>query len=189
MLYIIGGAARSGKTKIARRILDEHNIPIFCLDYFVSAMDRGAPELGIGAEDYVISKSEALWPRIEPLLRNIVEVEPHYLLEGDSIWPQGVAKLRDEYHPQIRTAYLGFADINPQQKLAEIRQFSGGINDKWIQSQTDDYILDLCTEMIEWSQFLRVECKRVGLCYFEVSKNFTEVLEQAYKWLYKPPQI
>jgi len=143
MLYIIGGAARSGKTKIARRILDERNISIFCLDYFVSAMDRGAPELGIGAEDPVISKSEALWPRLEPMLRNIVEVEPHYLLEGDSIWPQGVAKLRDEYHSQIRAVYLGYADISPNQKLAEIGQFGGGINVEWIQSQTDDYILEL----------------------------------------------
>ena len=186
MLYIIGGAARAGKTQIARRMLDEHNIPLFCLDYFVSAMDRGAPELGIGAEDPVIPKSERLWPRIEPMLRNIVEVEPHYLVEGDSIWPEGVAKLRDAYHPQIRAVFLGFADASPQQKLVKIRQFSGGVNDEWIQSQTDDYVLALCKEMIEWSQFLRVECKQYGLPYFEVSANFSCILDQAYNYLCEP---
>ncbi len=39
MLYIIGGAARAGKTMIARRMLVENNIPCFCVDYFVSALD------------------------------------------------------------------------------------------------------------------------------------------------------
>lgn len=50
MIYIIGGAARAGKTIIARRMLIERNIPYFCVDYFVSALDQAAPELGIDAE-------------------------------------------------------------------------------------------------------------------------------------------
>jgi adenosyl cobinamide kinase/adenosyl cobinamide phosphate guanylyltransferase len=32
MLYLLGGAARSGKSIIAKRILAESRIPFFCLD-------------------------------------------------------------------------------------------------------------------------------------------------------------
>jgi hypothetical protein len=185
MLYIIGGAARAGKTKIARRMLDEHNIPLFCIDYLVSGLDQGAPSLGIVGESPTRPKAEKLWPILKGMLRNIVEEEPHYLVEGDSIWPQGVAKLRDTYHPQIRAVFIGYANSNPQQKLIEIHEFGGGVND-WIQDYSDQYILDLCVEMIEWSQFLQVKCKKYDLPYFDVSENFSQTLDQAYNWLCKP---
>jgi hypothetical protein len=47
MLYLIGGAARAGKTILGHRLFRERSIPYFCVDYFVSALDQGAPELGI----------------------------------------------------------------------------------------------------------------------------------------------
>jgi len=179
MLYIIGGAARAGKTKIARRMLDEHNIPLFCIDYIVSGLDQGVPSLGIIGESPTRPKAEKLWPILRGMLHNIVEEEPHYLVEGDSIWPQGVAKLLKAYHPQIRAVFIGYANTNPQQKLTEIRQFRGDVND-WIQDYSDQYILDLCVEMIEWSQFLQVECKKYDLPYFDVSREFSLTLEKAY---------
>ncbi len=78
MLYIIGGAARSGKTILTRRLFAEHHVPFFCVDYFVSALGEGSPELGIQGESPTRPKAEALWPRIYGMLRNIVEVEPAY---------------------------------------------------------------------------------------------------------------
>jgi hypothetical protein len=40
MLYLIGGAARSGKTNLSKRLLTGKSIPYFCIDYLVSAIDR-----------------------------------------------------------------------------------------------------------------------------------------------------
>jgi hypothetical protein len=50
MLYLVGGAARTGKTMIALKMLRDTNTSYFFVDYFVSALDRGTPELGIEAE-------------------------------------------------------------------------------------------------------------------------------------------
>ena len=63
MIYLIGGSARTGKTIIARRLLSERNYPYFCVDYFVSAQDQGAPELGINAESPNEKRARKLWPR------------------------------------------------------------------------------------------------------------------------------
>jgi putative acetyltransferase len=178
-LYLIGGAARAGKTLIAQRMLMERGIPYFCVDYFVSALDQGAPELGIQGESPTEPKTRKLWPRIVPMLRNIVEVEPAYTVEGDALSPRGVSELIRIYPDQIRAIFIGYATATPERKLSEIRTFSGGVND-WIQDHTDDYILALCSEMIEFSRFVQRECASSGLPYFDVSEEFQKELAQAY---------
>ena len=180
MLFLIGGAARSGKTLIARRLLSKHRVPCFCMDYFVSALEQGAPELGISGEAPNEERARIVWPRIEPMLHNIVEVEPAYTVEGDALWPQGVRALMDQYGDAVRACFLGFATSTPDIKLRDIRQYGGGVND-WIQDHSDAYILDLMAEMIAFSRYLRDECRALDLPYFDVSDDFTRTVNKAYR--------
>ena len=182
MLYLIGGAARAGKTLIAQRMLRERLIPYFCVDYFVSAMERGAPELGIVGESPNKERALKLWPRIEPMLRNIVEEEPAYTVEGDALLPKGVASLCEAYAGQVRACFIGYTSTTPKRKLEEIRRFGGGVND-WIQHHPDQYVLDLCAHMIEFSQFVRQECHLYRLPYLDVSDDFLDVVGKAYAML------
>ncbi|NLG51276.1 MAG: hypothetical protein GX552_14305 [Chloroflexi bacterium] len=185
MLYLIGGAARTGKTLLAHRLFRTHNIPYFCVDYFVSALDQGAPELGIDAESPNVIRANKLWPRIVPMLRNIVEVEPAYTVEGDALLPRGVRSLMDAYPGQVRACFLGFVDATPQQKLYDIRAHAGAVND-WVQHHDDDYILALMTEMIEFSQYVQDECESLDLPYVDVSQGFMAGVERAYLTLTAP---
>jgi|GEM_PF-236754 len=178
-LYLIGGAARAGKTLLTHRLFRAHNIPYFCVDYIVSALDQGAPELGIDAESPNVIRAAKLWPRIVPMLRNIVEVEPAYTVEGDALLPRGVRSLMDPYPGQVRACFLGFANATPQQKLHDIRAHVGAVND-WIQDYDDDYILTLMAEMIDFSRYVREECQTWGLPYVDVSRDFAAGLERAY---------
>jgi hypothetical protein len=143
MIYLIGGAARAGKTLITQRLWREGCIPYFCIDYFMSAIDQGAPELGIQAESHNLVRAPALWPRIEYLFRNIIEVETDYIIEGDALWPRGAAQMIQDYGPQrVSSVFLGYCHISPERKLQEIRTHGGGVND-WIQKHDDAYILAL----------------------------------------------
>ena len=47
MLYIIGGASRSGKTTIAKKIFDRRKIPCLSLDWLVMGFTNGIPAYGI----------------------------------------------------------------------------------------------------------------------------------------------
>jgi hypothetical protein len=179
MLYLVGGAARAGKTLLAHRLLREQGTPYFCIDYFVSALEQGAPELGIASESPNALRARLVWPRLVPLLRNIVEVEPAYTVEGDALLPAGVAWLRAAYPGQVRACFLGYAGATPEQKLADIRAFGGGVND-WIQEHTDAYILDLCREMIHFSRYVQAECATHRLPYWDVSEDFADTLDRAY---------
>jgi hypothetical protein len=181
MIYLIGGAARAGKTIITQRLWRAQHIPYFCIDYFMSAVDVGAPELGIQAESHNLVRAPALWPRIENLFRNIILVEPAYIVEGDALWPGGTAQLIQDYGSErVRAIFLGYAHTTPQRKLHEIRSHPGSVND-WIQHHDDDYILALAQEMIEFSIFLEEECAALKLPYFDVSDNFLETIDTAYQ--------
>jgi hypothetical protein len=183
MIYLIGGAARAGKTLITQRLWREKQVPYFCIDYFQSAIDQGAPELGIQAESHNLVRAPALWPRIEYLFRNIIEVEPDYTIEGDALWPRGASLMIQDYTARrIRAVFLGYAHTTPQRKLADIRANPGGVND-WIQRHDDTYILALAQEMIEFSEFLEAECPTLGLPYIDVSECFADRIEQAYQLL------
>jgi hypothetical protein len=114
-----------------------------------------------------------------PMLRNIVEVEPAYTVEGDALSPRGVSELIQAYPGRIRAVFVGYGSATPERRLAEIRTFSGGVND-WIQDHPDEYILALCSEMIEFSRFVQRESASLGLPYFDVSEEFQQGLAQAY---------
>ena len=45
MLCIVGGAARSGKTLLARRLLEVAQVPWFSIDMLRAGLTNGAPSL------------------------------------------------------------------------------------------------------------------------------------------------
>ncbi|MCC6443836.1 MAG: hypothetical protein IT210_10325 [Armatimonadetes bacterium] len=182
MLYLIGGAARAGKTLITQRMFREKRTPYVCIDYLVSGLDQGAPALDIDAESPNLIRGEKVWPVLEPMLRNIVEVEPRYTVDGDILFPKYVRQLSAAYPDKIRAVFLGYANISAPQKLREIRSFGGGVND-WLQDHDDGYILALVEEMIEFSAYLQAECLRCGISYFDTSSDFTEAVDRAYDYL------
>jgi len=65
MLYLIGGAARTGKTILSQRLLKERNIPYFCLDYLINAIDRTLHN--IPSREAAIK----IWPNLEAMLRRM----------------------------------------------------------------------------------------------------------------------
>ena len=182
MLYLIGGAARSGKTILTQRLFHEHRVPYFCLDAFVSTLEQAAPALGILSDESNLTRNPKLWPLLYPLLRDLAAVEPVYAFDGDALWPRGVAELIQSHPSPIRACFLGFANTTPERKLAEIRSHPDGVND-WIQKHDDDYILRFMEEMIEYSRFLEEECRVLKLPYVDVSQNFCEGIDRAFRLL------
>lgn len=182
MLYLIGGAARSGKTILARRLLNKKSIPYFCIDYFVSSMDRGMPEIDISHDDPVKECAYKLWPRLEPMLRNIIEVEPDYIVEGDRLLPEFVGKTSSDYPNQVVSCFLGYPAISLDQKKQEIEKNTNTVNN-WTEHLSDSDLLKLIGETIEYSKFLQDECRKFNIPYFDVSDDFSKAIENAFHFL------
>ena len=112
------------------------------------------------------------------MLMNIVEEEPNYTVEGSALLPGGAISLMEKYDQSIRACFIGYAFISPEQKVEEIRRYGD-----WGKYKSETGLLDLCKEMIDFSQFIREGCGYYHIPYFDISDHFTETLARAYQAL------
>jgi adenosyl cobinamide kinase/adenosyl cobinamide phosphate guanylyltransferase len=120
-LYIIGGAARCGKSILAKRLLEEQGVPYFSIDMLGSALrmasgDKRDPsaEETKAAEQTKDFESSARreWPVMEALFRDTALHGSAYCYEGESLLPQKIASLertleQERRKRQARPAFSG----------------------------------------------------------------------------------
>ncbi len=181
MLYILGGAARSGKSTISRKLLNEKKVPYFSIDVLISAL-QGAPALDIQHGQPFIEKAHKLGPFTYNLFSHLVEDEPAYLIEGDGILPEQAKKVLDQYPEKVTIAFVGYPQHDVEQKLLEVRKYQDSHGD-WTLSQTDDQMRFAISDMIEFSKYLESECGKLGLPFFDNSNDFSGTLEEIYNSL------
>jgi len=176
MLIFIGGAARTGKGMLVRRLLAERQLPFLSLDVLKMGLARGVPEYTIDPDAGGMQVGERLWPLVREMSINLLHEQLDYAFEGE-ILPKDVAALRHAYPTQVRACFLGYSTLTPPQKLHEIRTHAGHPND-WPREYSDAALLTIIVREIAFSQYLQAECVRYHLRYFDTSRNFMQVLDE-----------
>ena len=176
MIHYIGGAARSGKGILSRRLLTGMRLPYLSLDVLKMGLTRGLPELGMDPDAGGMQVAERLWPLVREMSVNLIAEQVDYLFEGE-ILPKHVDAFRQGYPTQVNACFLGYSTILPEQKLRDIRTYSGYPND-WPQMYTDAELLSIIHREIAFSQYLQAECDRYHFRYFDLSHQFLPVLDQ-----------
>lgn len=182
MLYVIGGASRSGKTLLSRRVVVEKQIPYFPLDALFSALAHTAPEFGVRYEDSFTDRPTKMWQLAKHLLNAISNEEKDYLIEGDSILPSQINELIVE-GKQIRCCFFGYTELTKNEKLALIRQYNQGEID-WTQRISDEEMLPRIEKKIQFSKYLQEECAKYGIKYFDISHDFESTQNEAFEYLF-----
>jgi hypothetical protein len=167
VIYFVAGAARAGKTYMAKRLMAMLGIPLLELDYLKMGFANGLPEYGIHPLQDEATLGNLLWPYVKGMIKAMVENEDDYIVEGCYVLPEFAAKARQEYGGAIRACFLGYADILPSEKLAELRRYGGEPGDPF-RDYDDDAAMSDIQRFISYSRFVRGECSRLGFPYFEV---------------------
>lgn len=181
MILYIGGAARTGKGILARRLLADFHLPYLSLDVLKMGLTRGMPELAIDPNAGAAPVAERLWPLVREMSASLFRDQVDYVFEGELL-PAHVAALRQEHPAQVRACFLGYSAVDPQQKLRDIREYSGYPND-WPQEYGDGDLLAVVRREIAFSQYLEAECARLNLPYFDFSRQFLPVLDEAMAYI------
>lgn len=181
MLLFIGGASRTGKGILARRLLAEMQLPYLSLDVLKMGLTRGVPEYAIDPDAGAMLVAERLWPLVREMSRNLLAERMDYVLEGEII-PRHVAALRQTYPAQVNACFLGYSTITPAQKLHEIRTYAGYPND-WARSYADVDLLTIISREIAFSQYVQAECARYHLRYFDTSCQFMPTLDKVVAYI------
>lgn len=182
MLYLLGGAARSGKSIIARRILLEKGIPFFCLDHLAAGAASTLPQLQIDLDSDDASVGEKIWPLVKATARVIIKDQLDYLLEGASLQPAHARELVAEFPTRVKACFVGYANAEIQQKLEQVRRYGGGPDD-WM-AQFDDATVRGELERLKMvSESLRLECEKYQLQYFETSTDFEKTINHVIAFM------
>ena len=155
MIYILGGASRSGKTLLARRAVTEKHIPYFPLDALFGGLASGAPQFGVTWNQAFIERAEKMWPILKPTLGFFFQEEGNFLIEGDAILPKHVRELMDEGN-RVRSCFIGYAEITREEKFAHIRTHHQNERD-WTREIADNELYGYVDEMLEFSKYLKSE--------------------------------
>jgi hypothetical protein len=181
MLLFIGGAARTGKGILVRRLLVDRQMPYLSLDVLKMGLARGVPEYDIDPDAGGIIVGERLWPLVREMSISLLKDRVDYAIEGE-ILPKDVAALGRAYPSQIKACFLGYTAITPAQKLHDIRTHAGYPND-WSSEYSDSDLLNVITRMIAFSQYLLDECTTYNLRYFDTSHHFVQTLDQVVAYI------
>ena len=181
MLFFIGGAARTGKGILSRRLLAEQNLPFLSLDVLKMGLARGMPHCAVDPDAGGMQVAQNLWPLVREMCRNLLAEGVDYLFEGE-ILPENVAALRQVHPAQVKACFLGYAVVAPDQKMREIRMHGGHPND-WPQEYADDALLNIIRREIAFSRYLQAECARVDFPYFDTSHQFLPTLDAVVAYI------
>ncbi|MGD9201931.1 MAG: hypothetical protein PVI26_10235 [Chitinispirillia bacterium] len=181
MIYLIGGASRSGKTYLAKKLLTELKIPIFELDYLKMGLARGLPEYGVNPLDDEKTVGKLLWPIVIEIINTMVENEDSYIIEGTYLLPEYSICLSEKYDILIRSCFLGYPNAEANEKLHEIRKY-GGIPGDPLRGYSDEEALTEIKHFIKFSQFLLSECNKLNLHFIDVTDREAAV-ESCIKYL------
>jgi hypothetical protein len=182
MLYLLGGAARSGKSIIARHILAGKSIPFLCLDHLAIGAARTIPELQIDLDSDDASVGEKIWPLVKSMSGVIIKDKIDYLLEGALLQPKYAYELISEFPAQVRTCFVGYAEAKIVEKFEQVKRYGGGPDD-WMMQFDDDTIRNELERLKTVSKVLRDECKKYQLHYFETSMEFDKSVEKVIEYL------
>ena len=181
MIYLIGGPGRAGKTTLAMRLVKNHGIPFFSLDYLMMGLHHGAPALKIDPNDREVIVAQRMWPVCRPLIVAMLENGEQYCLEGFAITPEHVSQLEEQFPAAIRACFLGYCTADPEIKLKREREHP--TTNPWPLDITDEAALAELKYMKEVSIALREDCRQRGYAFFDTSKDFSFVIAHAENYL------
>ena len=178
MLYLIGGASRAGKTKLAQRLLSSAGVPWFSLDTLRVGLARGFPELKFDPEFDDLAEADRLWPLVRAMSESLIATGPTECLEGVCLRPQQVALLLADFPKQVRACFLGYPNISADLKASQVLAHAGGIND-WLSGQSVEAIKEWLTAGIERSRQFEDECRVNGIPFIDTGGQFEMALAKA----------
>lgn len=182
MLYIIAGSSRSGKTIVAKKMKLQKGISFLSLDWLVMGFTNGIPEFGINDKLFPDEIAEKFWCFFKAMCENMIWGKVDYIFEGEAVLPELMVELLKKYPNQIRICFIGYTQVNIDQKVKNVKEFSDGEGD-WLSNEPDEYIISHIKNMMVYSRRIRKSCRENNIKYFDTSENFIAVVDSSVKYL------
>jgi hypothetical protein len=120
--YIVGGASRSGKSILARRLQEKFKISWILGDGIVSSMEGAFPDLGISHRGALQDIGDRFADFIKFLLWHYGYAGCGYVLDTTHLYPRHIITMREKIG-NVAAIFLGYTQADPGEKFRQIRRF------------------------------------------------------------------
>lgn len=162
----IGGAAKSGKSRLAKYLRDKSNYNHIPLDYFTSSFKHNFPELGITSNVLIDENSSKLLSLFLSRVIEIIELkeDEHFILDCAHVYPEDIIKYLDPNKWDIY--FLGYPNTTGEDKLEEIRKYKKG---GWISNKSEYELKNTFSELVSISKNINEQCKIYNINFVDTS--------------------
>ncbi len=157
-------------------------VPYLGIDYIKMAFSKAMPQLGIDPEADDRDTARRLWPFVEAMAKTMIENDQDYTLEGAYILPKYADMLSRADENLVRSCFIGFAGIETDRKVSEIKKYRG-IGDDWLQDASDAELTAFVNHAKDASCVLRANCEALGLAYFDNANDFQRTIGDVVAYL------
>ena len=175
MIYMIGGAPRSGKSILGQQIAANLRIGWMATDILLDLLRFKGVE-GVKTEwnadpGAIAAAAEWFFPSLERLLWGVSSMADHYLIEGVDFLPVQIERLAGKY--PLRAVFLGRSRMT----LDQFDHFPG--RSKGYADLPEARRQEIARDVPRWSEFIREEAERCGCAYVDTSGDFRAALSRA----------
>ena len=195
---IIAGVPRAGKSTMSNMLSRKFGYQHVSMDAIIAGIETVFPELGINwwwssnSEESErlntfrnTSEKVALFIKAMLESKEYDEFEPGMVADVFQLLPEHYIKYLNDKNCEI--AYFITSDVTPEERFAIHRTYDSEKDYSFCFS--DEEMLSHCTFVIERSRFLREQCIKYGLPYYETAKNRETVFERFIQSLEKTAAI
>ena len=180
MIYLIGGTLKSGKTYVARKIMEEKKIPFFETDFLNYALsDEGLFNYDDDDEKVALY----LEPKITRIIDFLIKYNGDYVIEGAHISPELILKLKEKYDKLIKPVVLGYPNTTAKFKYDSIISKDDSNESSWYKTLSEESFKELLKRKIELSKKHQNVCIKNDIKYFDVddiSKSYKEIIDYLF---------
>lgn len=174
MVILISGASHTGKTCLAKRLMEEKHFPYLSIDHLKMGLIRtGYTELTVHDDDKLTAY---LWPIIREIVKTVIENEQDLIIEGCYIPFDWVQEFEPVYLKHIRYLCIVMSEDYIKGHFEDILLHANEIEHR---------ISDECSMegLIEENSFFLDGCRRQGLQYIFIESDYEAELEEGVRSL------
>lgn len=179
MLYLIGGAPRTGKSILGQRFAAQNRIGWVSTDLLLEILrvknDEGVKTTWHAAPEAIMANAAWFFPYFERFIWGITSQAESYLIEGVDFLPAQVKQLSEKY--SIRSVFLGCSKMS----LERFDKYPG--HSPGYSRLPKDMRKQFAQDIPLWSNYIQQETKNFGYPYVDMSENFHLQLAEADKLL------
>lgn len=174
----IAGVAKSGKSTVAKALIQDKKYNHIPMDYFASSLKHNFPETKITSNVIIDRESSK---NLSKLLSRVIKImdgtDEKFILDSAHILPQDISEYLDRDKWDIY--YLGYPDVTAKEKLEIIRKYES--ENDWTYKRTDEEMLVILQKLIDLSKEIKSECERLNITFVDTGKDLNSVIEKLKK--------